>query len=416
MSRGAASPVPETKFDEGIIMCNTLQKRASKLRLGAASAALALAATLGLAVSAPITEAQTFAILHNFTGAPDGQGPYAGVIEDSAGNLYGTTLVGGNTIYGSVFEVDSKGSETVLFGFNRSDGELPYAGLARDKAGNLYGTTELGGSSGLGTVFKLSKGELTTLHNFSGATGDGCLPYGGVIMDAKGNLYGTTSLCGGGYGMVWELTPAGKQYKFTLLHGFTGGAKDGSGPSLGNLLMDKKGNFYGVTLEGGSANNGTLYELSKTGKITILHSFDGGTQDGCFPSGTVWMDKAGSFYGTTEACGSAGDGVVWKVTKDKETVLHNFTDGTSDGSKPYAGVILDAQGNLYGTTSVGGAAGDGTVYELSKGGTFSLLHTFSGSDGNQPYGGLLRDSKGNLYGTAYAGGSADDGTVWKLTP
>jgi uncharacterized repeat protein (TIGR03803 family) len=180
--------------------------------------------------------------------------------------------------------------------------------------------------------------------------------------------------------------------------------------------MDKKGNLYGVTLEGGSANSGVLYELSKAGKVTVLYSFSGGTKDGCFPSGTVWMDKAGSFYGTTEQCGSAGDGIVWKVTKGKETVLHNFTGGSSDGSNPYAGVILDSQGNLYGTTSEGGAAGDGTVYELSEAGTFSLLHVFSGSDGDLPYGGLLRDAKGDLYGTADSGGSNGDGTVWKLTP
>ncbi len=392
-------------------MRKTLLKRALKLRLGAAHAALALAVALGMAVSAPFTQAQTFSVLYNFGGLPDAEGPYAGLIEDPAGNLYGTTTSGG-TGYGTVYEVGTSGTETVLHEFSGSDGELPFATVLRDKAGNLYGTTQLGGSSGLGTIFKLSKGKLTVLHNFSGASGDGCFPYGGVIMDAKGSLYGTTSLCGGGYGMVWKLT---KKRKFSMVHGFTGGSSDGAGPSLGNLLMDKKGNIYGVTLEGGAANSGTVYQLSASGKLTLLHSFAGGTKDGCFPYGTVSMDKAGSLYGTTDVCGSAGNGIVWKVSKGKEEVLHNFAGGSSDGSNPYAGVVLDSHGNLYGTTSVGGASGDGVVYELSAGGTLSLLHVFSGPDGNLPYGALLRDAKGDLYGTADAGGSTGNGTVWELT-
>jgi uncharacterized repeat protein (TIGR03803 family) len=397
-------------------MRNTLHKPASKLRLGAATAALTFAVALGMAVSAPLTQAQTFSVLYNFGGLPDAEGPYAGLIEDAAGNLYGTTVSGGAG-YGTVFKVDAKGTESVLYPFSgRTDGELPFASLLRDKAGNLYGTTEQGGSGTLGTVFKLSKGKLTVLHAFSGGGGDGCFPYGGVITDAKGNLYGTTSLCGGGYGMVWKLTKRGNKYKFSMVHGFTGGASDGASPSLGNLLMDKKGNIYGATLQGGAANLGTVFELSKNGKLNVLHSFAGGKNDGCLPYGTVSMDKAGSLYGTTDGCGTAGSGIVWKVAKRTETVLHHFAGGSSDGSTPYAGVILDAQGNLYGTTSVGGSAGDGVVYELSKSGTLSLLHVFTGSDGNLPYGGLLRDAKGDLYGTANAGGSTGNGTVWKLIP
>ncbi len=395
-------------------MGKTLQEQTSQLRLGVDRAGLRFAVALGMAASAAFTQAQTFTVLYNFAGGTDAASPYAGVIKDASGNLYGTTISGGVFRgYGTVFELDAKGTESVLGSFDGSNGELPFAPLLRDKAGNLYGTTQLGGSDSLGTVFKLSKGKVTVLHNFSGGTTDGCFPYGGVILDPNGNLYGTTSLCGGGYRMVWKLSKSGK---FTMLHGFTGGSSDGAGPSLGNLLMDKKGNLYGVTLEGGPANSGTVYELSKSSKVTLLHSFAGGTKDGCFPYGTPVMDKAGSLYGTTDVCGSAGDGIVWKVTKGKETVLHNFAGGSSDGSNPYAGVILDPQGNLYGTTSEGGGSGDGVVYELSKGGTLSLLHVFTGPDGSLPYGGLLRDAKGNLYGTADGGGSSGNGTVWKLTP
>jgi uncharacterized repeat protein (TIGR03803 family) len=149
----------------------------------------------------------------------------------------------------------------------------------------------------------------------------------------------------------------------------------------------------------------------------VLHSFLGGTNDGCTPYGTPVMDADGNLYGTTYKCGSANEGVIWKLAKNgKETVLHNFTGGSSDGAYPYAGVIMDAKGNFYGDTAYGGSSNDGTVFELNNKGKLKVLHSFDGTDGASPIGGLIQDSKGTLYGTAYAGSAGNYGTVWKLTP
>jgi len=381
---------------------------------GFGSASVVLALTFMLTVAAPLAHGQTFNTIYNFAGTPDGQGPFAGVIQDSAGNLYGTTLTGGTACgYGSIFKITAKGAESLLYSYSGLDGELPYAGLLRDKAGNLYGTTYLGGASGLGTIFRLSKtGKLKVLHSFAGGGTDGCYPYGGVTMDSSGNIYGTTTLCGGGYGMLWKISKAGKM---SVLHDFTGGATDGAEPALGNLFLDNKGNLYGVTIEGGPANAGVVYEVSKSGRFKMLYSFKAGTADGCFPYGTVARDGSGALYGTTNSCGAATLGTLWKLKGGKETVLHSFAGAPNDGRNPNAGVILDSKGNLYGTASGGGSSDDGVVYEYS-GGEFTVLHAFAGSDGETADCGLLRTSKGKLYGTAYSGGSSGEGTVWTITP
>ena len=177
-----------------------------------------------------------------------------------------------------------------------------------------------------------------------------------------------------------------------------------------------------MTEEGGAINLGTVYKLTKSGKLTVLHSFNGGTTDGCDVFGTPAMDKGGNLYGTANACGSSGAGMVWKVTpKGTETVLHNFAGGASDGSEPVAGVILDAKGNMYGDTYQGGSSNLGTAYKLSKKGAITVLHTFDGSEGSYLYAGVIRDASGNLYGTSLYGGRGDGcnngcGTVWKLVP
>ncbi len=359
-------------------------------------------------------------MLYNFTGSSGGAGPYAGLIRDSKGTLYGTGYYGGTSDYGVVFKLDSSGAETVLYNFTEgADGGYPLGALVRDKAGNLYGTASSGGdtacSSGCGTVFKVdTNGSETVLHSFTGGTTDGCNPIGGLLRDKAGNLYGTTNSCGASnYGTVFKVDTSGSE---TVLHSFTG--SDGAYPYLTGLLMDKKGNLYGVTENGGTSFAGVLYELSKSGTLTVLHSFAGKTTDGCYPSGTPLMDTKGNLYGTAEGCGSSSDGIVWKVSKKgTETVLHNFAGGASDGQYPFAGVIMDGKGNLYGDTEEGGAARlQGTVYKLSKKGKLTLLYSFGESDGEYPYGGLIRDAKGNVYGTTRAGGSGGYGTVWKLTP
>jgi uncharacterized repeat protein (TIGR03803 family) len=399
------------------IVTNTRQQRNSKIRLGAASAALTLVVVLMLGlVTTQSAQAQTFTDLYNFTGGADGGYPYATLVRDAAGNLYGTTYIGGSSSYGTVFKVDTSGTETVLYSFTGgADGGYPFAGLVRDTAGNLYGTTYYGGSSNYGTVFKVAtSGTETVLHTFAGGTTDGCYPYGGLLRDKAGNLYGTTEVCGASsQGTVFKVATSGTE---TVLHSFTGGTTDGGNPLYTSLLMDKKGNLYGVTYGGGTSSEGVVYKLSKTGTLTVLHSFSGGTTDGCYPYGTPAMDKKGNLYSTTDSCGSSSVGILWKVSKKgTETVLHNFAGGSTDGAYPIAGVIMDAKGNLYGDTDGGGTSSLGTVYKLSKTGTVTLLHSFAGSDGEIPIGGLIRDSKGTLYGDTVEGGSGSYGTVWQLT-
>jgi len=395
-------------------MSGTSQGRDSKLRSRVASAALALLAAFaaGLAgtQSAP---AQTFTVLYNFRGPQsDGGNPWAGVIQDQSGNLYGTTTTGGPGGYGVIFELDTAGAETVLHYFTGSDGASPVSNLLRDSSGTLYGTG-LGGASGYGVVFQLSAaGTMTVLHSFTGD--DGCYPQGAVIMDAKGILYGTASGCGAyGGGTVWKLNQSGK---LIVMHNFAGGGQDGWSPNYATLLMDKHGNLYGFTSEGGTSDAGVVYKLTSSGQLTVLYSFAGGSTDGCGPVGAPVMDGKGNLYGTAE-CGAYDFGVVWKLSSTgAETVLHNFAGEPWDGEYPYAGVVRDKAGNLYGTTELGGPSGYGTVWELSKSGTQSVLQSFAGFTGAWVYGSVLRDASGGLYGTASDGGTIGFGTVWKVTP
>jgi uncharacterized repeat protein (TIGR03803 family) len=393
----------------------------SKLRPAGASAAQALAVLLIIATqSAP---AQTFAVLYTFTGGTDGGYPFAGLVRDGSGNLYGTTYQGGAFGAGTVFKVETSGTETVLYNFTAgTDGGYPFAGLVRDAKANLYGTTYQGGALNYGVVFKVdTNGNETVLHSFAGGTADGCAPYGGLLRDKAGNLYGVTDGCGASNkGTMYKVAPSGVE---TVLHSFTG--SDGAYPSTTGLLIDKQGNLYGVTDDGGSGRNcnsgygcGVAYVLTSSGTLTVLHSFARRTADGCYPQGTPARDNKGNLYGTTESCGSSGEGIVWKVSKKgTETVLHSFAGGASDGVYPTAGVVMDATGNLYGDTDGGGTSSAGTVYELDKKWEFTLLHSFNGgTDGTSPSAGLTRDAKGNFYGTAPFGGSSNYGTVWKLTP
>jgi uncharacterized repeat protein (TIGR03803 family) len=286
------------------------------------------------------------------------------VIRDSAGNLYGTTTAGGTSGKGVVFQVDSTGLETVLYSFTGgADGSSPYAGVVRDTAGNLYGTTYYGGASscpslGCGVVFKLdTTGHETVLYSFTGGA-DGGNPYAGVI-DSAGTLYGTT-VSGGtsGFGVVFKLDTTGHE---TVLYTFTNGA-DG-GYSYAGVILDPAGNLYGTTYQAGTSNMGVVFKLDTTGHETVVHTFTGGT-DGGHPIGGLIRDSAGNLYGTTYQGGSSNAGLVFKLdTTSHETVLHSFTAG-ADGGYPYAGVIRDTAGNLYGTTVSGGAASGGVVFEL----------------------------------------------------
>ncbi|MGA8876750.1 MAG: choice-of-anchor tandem repeat GloVer-containing protein [Candidatus Korobacteraceae bacterium] len=423
----------------------------------AAAAALAIAVVFApTVVMSQSAQAQSLAtsgawtekVLYSFcaqTNCTDGEGPHAGLIFDAAGNLYGTTLSGG--IYGgygagTVFELTPTAgggwTEQVLHSFgNGADGLTLYSGLISDAAGNLYGTTYYGGTYGYGTAFELTPaagGGWTEQVLYSFGT-DGSDPSAGLIFDAAGNLYGTTYIGGGDYrGTVFELTPAaGGGWTEGVLHNFT--YYDGQQPWAGPIF-DAAGNLYGTTYygglylacPGGASDCGTVFELMPGGGRwgeTILHNFGTGG-DGFSPTAGLILDAAGNLYGTTYGGGTYNQygGTVFELTPGvggwTETLLHSFGNGT-DGEAPDGALVFDTAGNLYGTTGGGGTYGGGTVFELTPtvggGWTEQVLHNFgNGVDGANPYTGLIFDAAGNLYGTTQSGGNHGAGTVFELTP
>jgi uncharacterized repeat protein (TIGR03803 family) len=364
-------------------------------------------------------------MLYSFKGSPDGASPNFGLALDAQGTIFGATAGGGATGNGTVFEVGSDGHETVIYSFCLhplvgdfcpDDGISPAAGVVRDGQGNLYGVTDSGGTNEIGTVFKVDPaGEETVLSNFTNATGGPCcdspLPASDLILDAQGNLYGANAIGGSsGAGVVFKVDPSGN---VTVLYNFTGKA-DGENPS-GNLALDTQGNLYGAAYS-------VVFKLDPTGSETVLYTFTA-DQNGSVPNGSFVLDSQGNLYGTTYLGGDSacyppygGCGTVFKVDPTgTETVLHAFTG--PDGADPLAGVIRDAQGNLYGTTSIGGEYGRGTVFMLDTSGKETVLYSFKGGqDGESPVALLVRDAQGNLYGTTPSGGAFGYGTVFKLSP
>jgi uncharacterized repeat protein (TIGR03803 family) len=386
--------------------------------------------------------AQTYKVLHNFTGGRDGGSPFAGLIMDRAGNLYGTTAYGGSG-NGTVFRLVHKNSSWVfapLYSFTRgSDGANPQARVIIGPDGGLYGTTQYG-ANGYGTVFKLTppptacKTALcpwmeTTLYRFSGGA-DGGNPFGEVVFDKAGNLYGTTLLGGIGTcnnlytcGVVYELKRSGGSWTESVLYSFTGG-DDGGAPSAG-LIFDADGNLYSTTSTGGSHNDGTVFQLSPAGgnwSETVLYSFGG--NDGSQPVGGLIFDASGNLFGTTENGGLAGGGVAFELTLSNglwvQTKLYSFGLQSGDGTAPYDSLVMDTIGNLYGTTSAGGPGNIGNVFRLTPdngGWTGNAMHEFTnGSDGATPFSGLIFDANGNLFGTTDSGGTDGFGVVFEITP
>ena len=372
--------------------------------------------------------AQTFTELYAFNSTgnlSDGGWPEAGVVRDAAGNLYGTTFFGGLGTgcdidvagCGIVFKVDAGGNETVLHAFGGTqDGWNPTAGLVLDSAGNLYGTTLLGGAHGFGVVFKIDLlGNETILHSFT-RNADGANPNSSLAQDTASNLYGTPQYGGRGCdrhgcGTIFRITPSGDETVLYQFHGI-----DGASP-LGGVVVDGSGNVYGTTWLGGLYGFGTVFKIDGHGNETVLHNFSAAS-DGANPMGTLVLDAAGNIYGTTSAGGNSYFGTLFMIdTAGNESVLYNFTGG-NDGAYPYSNLILDAQGNLYGTTSQGGS-GQGTVFEFSNG-TLNTLYSFSApingmnSDGQNPMGGVTADANGNLYGTAVSAGSWGWGSVFEI--
>ena len=382
--------------------------------------------------SSPLVHAQTFTVLHTFAGI-DGQNPVGGLILDESGNLYGSTYFGGAYTDGVVFKLDKSGNQTVLLNFDNSNGCCPDSALLLDPAGNLYSPAQEG-SIGGGLLFSLSpEGKQKVLFNFG--TCQNCLrpnvPEGPLLRDPVGNLYGTT--LGGGKGSQCRENSCGTIFKFDtagklhVLYAFTGG-RDGKWPFA--LLQGADGSFYGTALYGGDLSCpqkpglgcGTLFKLSN-GKLKVLHTFTGGA-DGAGPQPGLLMDANGNLYGVAEIGGSSncdlGCGTLFKLsTSGKFKVLYTFTGGL-DGNYPNGGLVTDASANLYGTTGTGTTNSFyGTIFKLTKAGRMIVLHQLNGdTDGATPTRGLVQDSDGNLYGTAEQGFGRDDryGTVFKLTP
>jgi uncharacterized repeat protein (TIGR03803 family) len=386
--------------------------------------ALVVGAVFAIVIlAAQSAHAQSYSVLYTFNLGLYGSGPYWGVVLDSEGNLYGTTSGGGPAERGLVFELSATDNATELYGFTAADGAGP-ASLIRDPDGTFFGNTYYGGY-GLGTVYELSgTGVETVLHGFKGES-DGAYPQSPLVQDPKGNLYGTAFSYGGptAAGTIFKISNTGR---FSVLYTFTGGA-DGNRPSAG-LTRDSKGNFYGTTAGGGARGVGAVFELNSSGQESVLYSFKGGS-DGENPAAPLIRDAESNLYGTTEyggGTGSLGCGIVFRISKaGNETVLHRFT-GTTDGCNPTAGLVADANRNLYGTTQFGGAFGNGSIFKISVTGEETILYSFTGgTDGGLPLAGLIQDAAGNLYGTTQYGGYASCGSVadtsgcgvvFKLTP
>jgi len=393
--------------------------------------------------------------LHNFgITNTDGVNPYP-LIFDTAGNLYGTTRTGGSHMCngsgcGTVFELSPNGSggwtERVIHNFGAgADGWQPRTSLIFDADGNLYGTTAWGGRYNHGTVFELSpngSGGWTEkrLHDF-GYGGDGALPYAGLIFDADGNLYGTTAAGGAGLGhctfdqvpgcgTVFEMTPNGSGgWTEKKLHSFSFLNENAVVPFAG-VIFDSDGNIYGTTRDGGAAGEGTVYKLSPNGSggwtEKVIHNFGLIGTDGDAPYASLIFDNAGNLYGTTVNGGPQNVGVVFEMSPNgsggwTERVIHNFGISGTDGQVPEGGVIFDSADNIYGTTAGGGTYNSGTVFKMTPNGsggwTETKLHDFGkGTDGVYPDTGLLFDSAGNLYGATFQGGNYNDGTVFEITP
>ncbi len=401
-------------------------------------------------------------VLHRFQGT-DGANPYGNLISDSAGNLYGTTEYMGVSFYGTVFELSpptqfgDPWTLTTLYSFhNNGDGARPTDGLIFDSKGNLYGTTSDSAAGGYGEIFQLSppatKGGAwteTVLYHFQGGT-DGAYPQGGLIADEQGNFYGATETS------VFEFSPpagSGGAWTFTLLHDFTSRTSDGWSAQDG-LVRDQAGNLYGTTIWGGYEGNpdcgedgcGTAFEVSPPaapgGAWTeqVIHTFGMGGGDGINPEGGLALDAKGNLYGTTYSGGKNYGGIAFRLAPPSqaggawtETVIHDFSYSIYDGAAPIATMILDPEGNLYGTTMFGGNHcrsdgayyGCGVVYKLSpvdRDGTAwheSLLYFFQTGRyaAKQPAASLLFDNYGNLYGTTvYGGGEEQRGTIFRIVP
>jgi uncharacterized repeat protein (TIGR03803 family) len=419
-----------------------------RLRRASFTATLICALTM-MAVQS--LQAQTYTTLHNFTRGDDGSNPETGLTMDQAGNLYGTTLTGGDTSgacagsggCGGVFRMIKNNGNwifTPLYDFQGgNDGSGPQAAVTIGPDGAIYGTTLFGGGAGgctlgagCGTVFKLTPPPTichsalcswteTVLYRFSQAPGDPNLPWGGVTFDAAGNLYGMafaggTGNCTGGCGAIYKLTPSAGGWTFSVIYEFAD-ASDGSGP-MSTLLIDRAGDFYGTAAYGGQYGAGTAFELIRSAAgwtFNTLYSFQDHL-DGGLPNSGLVMDSSGNLYGDNTNGGEYDGGVVFELSPSGGG--WNFSVIASPNGGLDAPVSIDSAGNVYGTTQTGGVNQLGLVFELTRSGNNWIendLYSFNQNDGILPFSSVVFDSRGTLYGTTWAGGTRGAGVVWQLT-
>jgi uncharacterized repeat protein (TIGR03803 family) len=441
------------------LMTDPVQHSTSFLNSLPRAASFALVLVCGLiTIATQPAQAQTFSVLHTFTGGQDGWNPGAGFTMDSSGDLYGTTYVGrGGVGCGTAYQLQHKGSDWVLnplYLFHGPDGCHPSARVVFGPDGVLYGTTYFGGLDGQGTAFNLRyppsvcttalcPWQARVMYTF-GANAH--LPGNGdAVFDAAGNIYNTTTeggdgpqcfgggcdslyqCFGVGCGAVYELTPSGSGWAEKVVHSFNRAGGDGADPVAG-VIIDHAGNLYGTTLSGGNLNChapdgcGVIYQLTPSGSgwvENILYTFQDGS-DGANPNGGLILDQSGNLYGTTNQGGTGQGGTVFELSPTQEGWTFQLLYSLSGLGGPNAPLTMDAAGNLYGTTGRDGTYGWGNVFKLTSsnfGWTYTSLHDFTGgSDGLDPFSNVIFDANGNLYGTASQGGAYGGGVAWEITP
>ncbi len=376
----------------------------------------AIAVSLTLCFAAELLSAQvTVTPVHAFSG-PDGGNPRAPLVKGSDGNFYGTTALGGSgTVnpFGTVFRVSSNGSFTSLYSFSfQVTGDQPFAGVIQASDGNFYGTTRGSGSYN-GNIFRITpSGTFTELHAFGGFFGgdDGAHPEAELVQASDGNLYGVTHDNSFGGGVVFRISPTGAN--FMKLIQLPGGAN-----SYSNLVEGSDGNLYGTTANGGAAGRGSIFRISKSGAFTTIHEFTFVAGDGWLPLAGLMRGSDGNFYGTTANGGTESRGTIFRISENGNyATLHSFT--ISEGSSPQATLVEGADGNFYGTTRSGGQFSAGTIYRLKPNGEFTTLYSFSftGSVGHTPEAEMVQGSDGAFYGTTTS--ATQDpirGTVFRMS-
>jgi len=376
-----------------------------------------------IAITSP---AQTFKTVEVFDFYKLGGYPQLmSLIQTKDGSLYGTTALGGGPLVGTIFQITTSGQMNILCYFGEGacvEEDYPYAGLIEASDGNFYGTTWQGGANKTGTVYEITpSGTLTLLYSFCSLTNcsDGADPYAPLIQATDGNFYGTT-LNGGskGYGTIFKITSTDS---LTTLHSFR--YADGASPTAG-LIQARNGKFYGTTLYGGTNGGGTVFQITSAGKLKSLYSFCSQRKcgDGANPYLGLVQATNGKFYGTTYAGGAHGHGTVFSITTaGKLTALYSFCSQKkcADGADPIAGVIQATDGNFYGVASRGGMHNRGTIFQITAAGQLMTLYSFCAekacADGATPSGGLLQAADGTFYGTTTDGGTYGYGTVFNLS-